>query len=120
FWVDVPGNVGLALLKQATQVNLQSKMKLFGPVVIDDQLAEALGPSAIGITTGIRWHWSVDNPESKKFVAAYVQKYKELPDQYAGEAYDGMRWWLDTVEKAKTFDKEKLLAAFSNSTWDKS
>ncbi len=120
FWIDVPGNIGTALLKQAIQVNLQSKMKLFGPVVIDDETAAAIGPGAVGVSTGVRWHWTFDNPESKKFVEAYRKKYNEYPDQYAGEAYDGMAWWLATVEKAKTFDKEALMAAFSTSTWDKS
>ncbi|MEO6626109.1 MAG: ABC transporter substrate-binding protein [Burkholderiaceae bacterium] len=120
FWIDLPGNIGTAILKQATQVNLQSKMKLFGPVVIDDESAAAIGPGAIGVSTGIRWHWSFDNPESKKFVEAYRKKYNENPDQYAGEAYDGMMWWLDNIEKQKTFDKDKLMAAFSTSVWDKS
>lgn len=119
-WVDIPGNVGTAFIKQANQVNLQSKMKVFGPVLIDDDTAVAIGPGAIGISTGIRWHWTFNNPESKKFVEAYRKKYNAYPDQYAGEAYDGMAWWLATVEKAKTFDKEKLMAAFSTSTWDKS
>lgn len=120
FWIDMPGNIGTALLKQATQVNLQSTMKLFGPVLIDDETAAAVGPGAIGVSTGTRWHWTFDNPESRRFVEAYRKKYNELPDQYAGEAYDGMMWWLHTVEAAKTFDKEKLIAAFSNSVWDKS
>ena len=52
--------------------------------------------------------WSLDNPESKKFVEAFKKKYNELPDQYAGEAYDGLAWWLAHVEKQKTFDKEAL------------
>lgn len=120
FWIDIPGNIGTALLKQATQVNLQSKMKLFGPVVIDDETAASIGPGAIGVSTGVRWHWTFDNPESRKFVEAYRKKYDAYPDQYAGEAYDGMAWWLATVEKAKTFDKEALMKAFSTSVWDKS
>lgn len=120
FWIDLPGSIGTAVLKQATQVNLQSKMKLFGPVVVDDETAAAIGPGAIGVSTGTRWHWSMDNPESKRFVEAFRKKYNEYPDQYAGEAYDGMMWWLDNMEKTRSFDKDKLLAAFSTSVWDKS
>jgi len=118
FWIDIPGNIGTAFLKQAVQVNLQSKMKLFGPVVIDEETAAAIGPGAIGVSTGIRWHWSLDNPASKKFVEAFRKKYNETPDQYAGEAYDGMMWWLDNIEQTKTFDKDKLMEAFSKSVWD--
>ena len=118
FWIDIPGNIGTAFLKQAVQVNLQSKMKLFGPVVIDEESAAAIGPGSIGVSTGIRWHWSMDNAPSKKFVEAFRKKYNETPDQYAGEAYDGMMWWLDNIEKTKTFDKDKLMEAFSKSVWD--
>lgn len=120
FWIDVPGNIATAFLKQATQVNLQSKMKLFGPVVIDEDSAAAVGPGAIGVTTGIRWHWSFDNAESKKFVEAYRKKFNANPDQYAGEAYDGMMWWFDNIQKTNSFDKDKLMQAFANSTWDRS
>lgn len=120
FWVDLPGTVGTAFLKQAAQVNLKGKMKLFGPVVVDDEAAAAIGPGAIGVSTGTRWHWSFDNPESKRFVEAFKKKYNELPDQYAGEAYDGLAWWLAHVEKTGTFDRQKLLAAFATSTWEKS
>ena len=120
FWIDLPGTVGTAFLKQAAQVNLKGKMKLFGPVVVDDEAAAAIGDGALGVSTGTRWHWSLDNPESKKFVEAFKKKYNELPDQYAGEAYDGMAWWLANIEKTGTFDKEKLLQAFATSVWDKS
>ena len=37
--------------------------------------------------------------------AAYQAKYNELPSQYAGEAYDGLSWWLDTVESTGVWDK---------------
>lgn len=120
FWIDLPGTVGTAFLKQAAQVNLKSKMKLFGPVVVDDEAAAAIGDGALGVSSGTRWHWTLDNPESKKFVAAFKKKYNELPDQYAGEAYDGLAWWLAHVEKQKTFDKEQLLKTFATSVWDKS
>jgi branched-chain amino acid transport system substrate-binding protein len=120
FWIDLPGTVGTAFLKQAAQVNLKGKMQLFGPVVVDDESAAAIGDGALGVSTGTRWHWSLENPESKKFVEAFKKKYNELPDQYGGEAYDGLAWWLAHIEKMGTFDKEKLLQGFATSTWEKS
>ncbi len=120
FWIDLPGTVGTAFLKQAAQVNLKGKMKLFGPVVVDDESAAAIGDGALGVSTGTRWHWTLDNPESKKFTEAFKKKYNELPDQYAGEAYDGLAWWLAHIEKQKTFDKQKLIETFATSVWDKS
>lgn len=118
FWVDLPGTHGAAFLKQAAQVNLKSKLQIFGPVLVDDETAAAVGEGAIGVSTGLRWHWSFDNPRAKEFVAAFKKKYNnELPDQYAGEAFDGTMWWLSHVEATGTFDKAKLMAAFDTSVW---
>lgn len=119
--LDLPGTVATSFLKQAAQVGLEKKLKIFGTVLVDDETAKAVGPSAIGLTTGTRWHWTFDNAPSKAFVAAYKKKYNgELPDMYAGEAFDGLAWWLDVVEKTGSWDKEKQLAAFSNSVWTQS
>ena len=38
----------------------------------------------------------------------------------AGEAYDGMAWWLDVVEKTGTWDKEKWVDAMASSVRENS
>lgn len=40
--------------------------------------------------------------------------------ELAGEAYDGMSWWLDTVESTGSWDKEKWVDAFAGSTRENS
>ncbi|RJF69759.1 ABC transporter substrate-binding protein [Rhodopseudomonas palustris] len=113
--IVVGGDVVTAL-KQGGEINLPQKMKVLGTMLMDETLGQAVGPAgSIGVSSTLRYHFSQDTPRNKKFVAAYKAKYGELPSQYAGEAYDGLSWWLDTVESTKSWDKEKWVDAFKTS-----
>ena len=114
------GSDVITMVKQAGQVNLAANRIIFGPVVADETMAAGVGPAAIGVQSGVRYHFSVDNPVNKAFVEAYRKKYNEFPSSAAGEAYDGMSWWLDVVDKTGSWDKEKWVAAFENSTRENS
>jgi ABC-type branched-subunit amino acid transport system substrate-binding protein len=114
------GSDVITMVKQAGQVNLTASRTIFGPVVADETMAAGVGPAAIGVQSGVRYHFSADNPANKGFVEAYRKKYSEFPSSAAGEAYDGMSWWLDVVDKTGSWDKEKWIAAFESSTRDNS
>ncbi|MDO8767786.1 MAG: ABC transporter substrate-binding protein [Burkholderiaceae bacterium] len=118
--VVVTGSDAVTFLKQAGQVNLSKSKILFGPVVADETMAAAVGEAALGVNSGMRYHYSIDNAANKKFVEAYQKKFGSLPAMAAGEAYDGMSWWLDTVEKTGSWDKEKWIDAFENSVRENS
>jgi branched-chain amino acid transport system substrate-binding protein len=112
----ITGNDGVTFVKQAGQVGLNKQKIIFGPVLQDESFAAATGPAALGVYTGVRYHFSVDNPANKKFVESYRAKYSEWPSSFAGEAYDGMSWWLDAVESTKSWDVEKWVDAFATSS----
>ncbi|HEY0200978.1 MAG TPA: ABC transporter substrate-binding protein [Burkholderiaceae bacterium] len=114
------GSDAITMVKQSGQVNLGASRAIFGPVIADETMAAAVGPTAIGVQSGVRYHFSVDNPANRAFVEAYRKKYNEFPSSAAGEAYDGMRWWLDVVDKTGSWDKEKWVTAFENSVNDQS
>jgi len=114
------GSDAVTLVKQAGQVNLAKTKKIFGPVIADETMAAAVGPASIGVNSGVRYHYTIDNPANKKFVDAYRKKYSEFPSMAAGEAYDGMAWWLDVVEKTGTWDKEKWVDAMASSVRENS
>ncbi|MGG5149196.1 ABC transporter substrate-binding protein [Alcaligenes aquatilis] len=114
------GSDVVTFLKQASQVNLSESKIIFGPVVADDTMAEAVGTGALGVNSGLRYHYTTDNPANKKFVDAYYKKFGEFPAMTAGEAYDGMSWWLDIVEATKSWDKEVWIDAFENSVRENS
>ncbi|MBN8990141.1 MAG: ABC transporter substrate-binding protein [Rhizobiales bacterium] len=114
--VMVTGNDAVTFLKQSGQVGLNKTKVQFGPVLQDETLAAAVGPAAVGVYSGVRYHFSVDNPANKKFVEAYRAKYNEWPSSFAGEAYDGISWWLDVVEATGSWDREVWVDAFAKST----
>ena len=118
--VFTSGSDSVTFLKQAAGVNLAKSRVIFGPGFIDDALATAVGPGALGVYSGVRSHFSLDNATNRAFVAAYRKMYDEYPSSAAGEAYDGMSWWLDTVEKTGVWDKEKWVDAFAVSVRENS
>ncbi|MDF1486070.1 ABC transporter substrate-binding protein [Ramlibacter sp. H39-3-26] len=114
------GSDAVTMVKQAGQVNLGASRAIFGPVIADETMAAGVGPASIGVQSGVRYHFSVDSPANRAFVEAYRKKYNEFPSSAAGEAYDGMRWWLDVVDKTGSWDKEKWVTAFESSVNDQS
>ncbi len=118
--VMVTGNDAVTFLKQSGQVGLNKTKVQFGPVLQDETLAAAVGPAAVGVYSGVRYHFTVDNPANKKFVEAYRAKYNEWPSSFAGEAYDGISWWLDVVESTKSWDRETWVDAFAKSSRENS
>lgn len=114
------GSDVITLTKQAGQVNLGATRAIFGPVIADESMAAAVGPTSIGVQSGVRYHFSTDNPVNKAFVQAYREKFNEFPSSAAGEAFDGMSWWLDVVDKTGSWDKEKWITAFENSVRENS
>lgn len=112
----VVGGDVVTSLKQGGETGLPQKMKVMGTMLMDETLGLAVGPTgALGVNSTLRYHYTQDTPRNKKFVAAYQAKFNELPSQYAGEAYDGLSWWLDTVESTGVWDKEKWVDAFRSS-----
>jgi ABC-type branched-subunit amino acid transport system substrate-binding protein len=113
--IIVGGDV-VTSLKQGGEVGLPSKMAVMGTMIMDETLGQSVGATgSIGVNSTLRYHFTQDSPRNRRFVAAYKAKYGELPSQYAGEAYDGMSWWLDVVEGTGVWDKEKWVDAFRNS-----
>jgi len=112
----VVGGDVVTSLKQGADVGLPQKMKVMGTMLMDETLGQSVGPAgSLGVNSTLRYHYSQNSPRNKRFVEAYKAKYKELPSQYAGEAYDGMSWWLDVVEGTGVWDKEKWVDAFHGS-----
>lgn len=116
----VTGSDGVTFLKQAGQAGLGKTKTLFGPVLQDEVLAAAVGPDAVGAASGVRYHYSIDNPANKAFVEAYRAKFNEWPDSFAGEAFDGMSWFLDAVDSTGSWDREEWVKAFEGSVRENS
>ncbi|MHB8765820.1 MAG: ABC transporter substrate-binding protein [Deferrisomatales bacterium] len=110
------GNDSVIFLKQAAEVGLGSRLKIFGPVILDEISAKAVGEGSVGVLSAVRQHFSLDNAANRRFTDLYRKKYGDWPGWAAGEAYDAVAWWLDVVEKTGGTDKEKWIDAFEKST----
>jgi len=94
----MPGGMGVSLVKQYRQAGLADQI----PVL-----------SAIGMFGGSNWAPNLDNPQNKKFVAAYEAAYNSVPGTYAFQAYDAAML-IDSAVKAVKGDlsnKDAVAAA---------
>ncbi|HSW17038.1 MAG TPA: ABC transporter substrate-binding protein [Ramlibacter sp.] len=119
-YVGTGGSDSVAFLKQASEIKLKSKVTMIGPNLVDSTLAKAVGDGALGILSATRYDFSLDNAPNKAFVERYRKKYNEYPSQLAGEAYDGLKWWLDTVDATGSWDSAVWMKAFRTSKWQTS
>ena len=99
-----------AFLAQAHQYRLGEKMTM-----MTEQLelasVKAVGEAAIGLIGGSRYPFTYDSPTNKAFVAAYKAEMGDVPDQFEGEAYHGLKVLAQGIEKAKSTEPEPLRAA---------
>jgi branched-chain amino acid transport system substrate-binding protein len=84
-----PGGLGIAFLRQYIQAGLLANvpMTLASPSMDSTTLA-AVGNAAVGINVTTHWNSDFDNAASKRFVAAFQQKYSRLPTYYAQQGFD--------------------------------
>jgi branched-chain amino acid transport system substrate-binding protein len=84
----MPGGLGISLIKQFNQAGLKGKVPIISAFTADEATLPALGGAAEGIFGALTWAPNTDNPQNKKFVAAYEAAYHAIPASYAMQAYD--------------------------------
>jgi len=114
-FITSQGSDAITLLKQGAEVGLKDKMKLFGGGVVDETIMKAVGAAGVDVGSTIRYHWTEDFPANHDFVERYRKKFGEVPSANAGDAYDGMRWWLRVVDSTKSWDKHDWITAMAGS-----
>jgi len=91
----------------------EAGIKLIGPgdITTDNKL-QGMGPGAVGVITMHHYNADLDNPENKRFVAAYRKEYgaNETPDFMAVGGYDTMAAIVYVVKTLKgKIDAQKAL-----------
>jgi branched-chain amino acid transport system substrate-binding protein len=111
----MPGADAIRFIQQYHELGLLEKMPLIGFTIIDSLTLKALGKAAVGVISATTYTDTVDNPESRKFVADYQAKYNALPDIFSDYGYVAARA-IDEALKltdGDTSDKDKLAEAMS-------
>jgi branched-chain amino acid transport system substrate-binding protein len=111
----MPGADAVRFIQQYSEFGLKEKMPLTGFTIIDSQTVSALGKSAIGIISALTFTDTVDNPESKEFVANYRAKYKSSPDLFADYGFVAARALAEALKMTDgdASDKDKLADAMT-------
>jgi branched-chain amino acid transport system substrate-binding protein len=118
FFVFIPaGDHAAAVVKTYGALGMrEAGIKLIGPGdITQDTKLQAMGDAAVGLVTMHHYHADLDNPENKRFVAAWKQAYgaNTTPDFMAVGGYDGMALIVHVIQqlKGQVGDADKALAA---------
>ncbi|MBR0822371.1 ABC transporter substrate-binding protein [Bradyrhizobium liaoningense] len=84
----MPGGLGVNLVKQYRQAGLADTIPVLSAFTVDESTLPAQQDAAVGMFGGANWAPNLDNPQNKKFVAAYEAAYNVVPGTYAFQAYD--------------------------------
>jgi branched-chain amino acid transport system substrate-binding protein len=111
----MPGADAVRFVQQYSEFGLKEKMPLTGFTIIDSQMLKTLGKASLGVISALTYVDTVDNPESKKFVADFQAKYKSSPDLFADYGYVAARAVGEALKMVDgdTSNKDKLTEAMT-------
>src|ERR1700751_448867 len=95
----MPGGMGVSLVKQYRQAGLADPIPVLSAFTVDESTMPAQRDGAVGMFGGADWAPDLDNPQSRKFVAAYEATYNSVPGTYAMQGYDAALL-IDSAVKA--------------------
>ncbi|ANY15651.1 urea ABC transporter substrate-binding protein [Bordetella pseudohinzii] len=113
----VVGGSNVSFYKQLKAAGVTAdKQKLLTISVTEDELLGIGGENAEGFWSCMKYFQSLDNPNNKKFVEAFKAKYgaNAVIGDVTQAAYLGPWLWKMAVEKAGSFDVDKVVAASAN------
>jgi branched-chain amino acid transport system substrate-binding protein len=112
-FVFYPGGMGINFIKQMSQAGLMSKLSVYSAFTVDGTTLPTLKEAATGTIATAMWDAVLDNPENKKFVAAFEAKYKRTPSMYAAAGFDAAQLLDVAIGKVNgvTTDKKSFAAA---------
>ncbi len=113
-FVDVVGGSTVAFFQQLKAAGVTGKTQVVLTLsVTEDEMLGIGGENAEGFYSSMKYFQSLDNANNKKFVEAFKAKYG--PNAVIGDvtqaAYLGPWLWKAAVEKAGSFDIDKVVAA---------
>ncbi|MGO8918076.1 MAG: urea ABC transporter substrate-binding protein [Stellaceae bacterium] len=111
----IVGGSNVAFYKQlkAAGVDLVNKQKLLTISVTEDEILGIGGENIVGAYACMKYFESLDNANNKAFVAAFKKMWGNeiVIGDFTQAAYLGPWLWKLTVEKAGSFDIDKVAAA---------
>ncbi|HXG04675.1 MAG TPA: ABC transporter substrate-binding protein [Candidatus Binatia bacterium] len=114
------GKDQLNSVKQAASFGLKNQMRLVCPVFLGTMRREGGADVFDGVYGGSTFYWELAEqiPTARRFVDAFQKRYQRPPFDYAGYAYSGTRLLLEAVDRARTTEAEKVIAALEGHVYD--
>ena len=113
-FVDIVGGSTVAFFKQLKAAGVTGKTQVVLTLsVTEDEMLGIGGENAEGFYSSMKYYQSLDNANNKKFVEAFKAKYgaNSVIGDVTQAAYLGPWLWKAAVEKAGSFDVDKIAAA---------
>lgn len=119
FWTFMPGGLGVSLVKQVAEANLQKEVPFYSSFTVDELSLPAVGEAALGNLSPYTWSPELDNPANKKFVAAFQKKLGRVPSLGAMQAYDVAQLIDSAVRGTKgKLDRDALIAEMRKASFE--
>ncbi|MFD5215561.1 ABC transporter substrate-binding protein [Microbacterium sp. NPDC058345] len=80
----------IPLVTQARELGIDQPI-IGGNGFNNPQLMADAGDAAEGVIVGAAWNSASDSPENTDFMAAFEEKHGSAPDQFAAQAYTGLK-----------------------------
>jgi urea transport system substrate-binding protein len=113
----IVGDSNVSFYKQLASAGMTKEAQSIVALAVSEEEAIGIGAeNLVGVNSCMGYFQSVDNPQSKKFVAAFKAKYgaKRVVGDTMEAGYASVYLWKLAVEKAGSFEVEKVVAASSN------
>lgn len=110
----VVGGSNVSFYKQLKAAGITAeKQNLLTISVTEDEMLGIGGENVVGFYAAMKYFQSLDNDNNKAFVKAFKAKYgdKAVIGDVTQAAYLGPWLWKAAVERAKSFDVDKVVAA---------
>lgn len=112
----VVGGSNVAFFKQLRAAGLDGNKQVLLSTVVSENEIEGIGKdNALGYYACMGYFQSLKNAANERFVKAFKAKYGQ--DRVIGDpmqvAYNSVYLWKMAVEKAKSFEQDKVIAASS-------
>lgn len=120
-YAAVVGGSNVAWFKQLNAAGLNSaKQTMLTISVTEDEVLGIGGENLTGFYSAMKYFQSQDNPENKKFVAAFKKRWgdKSVIGDVTQAAYLGPWLYKAAVERAGSFDVDKVQAALPGYVFD--
>lgn len=102
------------IISQARQLGIPEDVRIIGGNGFNSpSLIENAGEAAEGVIVGAAWNASADTPQNQQFIKAYRDKYDEEPDQFAAQAYAGVKIVNEAIKNAGSTERDALRDALT-------